>query len=331
MKLKQILAALLASPFAILILNNPAKALNLVYRSIPTMGAFYDAGINKEGYLYIDYLKEIDNPRQDSEFWNVLTSSYKNYGDFISSNQPISGNLYIDEYRVCPPGSICSREWGSVGAQLNLTYEPDLNQPKQPNPIDGNLRWIQLVKSNHSVIGNHGDLETVIDRDINRPENTSPYYDSFSKKQDFYSFSDTPSRPDIDKNHDWKALLFLAEEIPREPGTARRQIKIYGGVKWGWHNRVTEERPDTPVEKPRTREQRRQEQEKQPQRNYCPVSTYGCDDNDPPSNGGSGGGGFNKYDPNYRYTTIPESTPVIGVITLGAWAIVKTLKLRKKK
>ncbi len=234
---------------------------------------------------------------------------------------------------MCPPGNICATPPGNLGAELDIDYVPNFQyDPNQPNPDTGNVRWIQLVRSNHSVAtGRHGDLESVIDLDTSNPNNGTPYYYSGTAKRNPYYFTDISSRPDIDNEHDWTALLYLVEEITK-PGSSRRKALIYGGISWGWHNRIIdkEDTPTTPG-KPRTRERERQRRRKKPQPRYCPVSSNGCDNNDPPSNGGSGGGGFNKYDPNERYTTIPESTPVIGLITLAAWGIVKSLKLRKNK
>jgi hypothetical protein len=190
--------------------------------------------------------------------------------------------------------------------------------------------WRVLTSSfpdwDFSSSGYPGDLESVIDLDYNNPRQKAPYYyaaeASYNKRNPYY-FTDISSRTDGDEEHDWTALLYLAEEITK-PGSSRRKALIYGGVSWGWHNRIIDKQPSTPPGKPPTRERERQRRRKKPQPQYCPVSTFGCDN--PPPGGGSGGGGFNKYDPNERYATIPEATPAIGVITLAAWAIVKTLK-----
>ena len=339
MKIRKLLAALLASPLPILLLSNPSNAFNLIYKKPPTTDAFYNPGNGKIGYLYIDDLKKLEPPNpienRKSQFWRVLTSSFPDW-DFASSGYPVYGDIVVNEYRVCPPGSFCADPLGSVGSRLQIDYVPNFKyDPNQPDPDTGNVRWIQFVRSNHSLVNGHGFKESVIDLDTKRPGNGTPYYyakESHLNKNNPYFFTDDPSRGDIDKPHDWTALLYLVEEITK-PDSSRRKALIYGGISWGWHNRIIDKQPDTPPGKPRTREQRRQEQKKKPQTRprYCPVSSYGCDDNDPPSNGGSGGGGFNKYDPNERYTTIPESTPVIGLITLAAWGIVKTLKLRKNK
>ncbi|TAE59770.1 MAG: hypothetical protein EAZ76_05675 [Nostocales cyanobacterium] len=161
---------------------------------------------------------------------------------------------------------------------------------RQPNPGNGNVRWIQWVRSNHSLLTNkHDDQESVIDIDTKNYNGTSYfsdpgtpfYYSKISSQQTnpVYKFEDLPNRVDIGQNHDWIADLYLAEEITK-PGSNVRKVLIYGGVRWGWHNRVVEKK-------------------KEPNPNIvpglCPANNSSGECPPPPScNGSSGGGGCNK-------------------------------------
>ena len=229
MKLKQILFFLLVSHFSVLLLNNPANAFNLIYEGSDNKRINYTKD-NVGGELYLDDLKKIDSPRRDSRLWRVLTSSFPDW-KFYSSSYPIYGDFIVNEYTVCPPLSACADPSGSVGAKLDLDYVPNKKAHNQPNPIEGNLRWIQLVISNHSLENGYAVGENVIDIDIENPDNGTPYYDSTSAKVDTYSFNDEPLRYDIDKNHNWQAFLFLT-------GRFRRRQKRTQSYKDLWRGKL---------------------------------------------------------------------------------------------
>lgn len=302
MKIKQTLFLLTASFLTNLLLNSPVNAINLIYKDSPNSNFNTETDYYKNGQgadLFIDDLEKIDNPKRNSRFWRVLTSSFPDW-KFYSSSYPIYGDFVVNEYTVCPPESFCGDTLESVGAKLELNYVPNEKAPNQPDPINGNLRWIQLVINNHSLEDGHSGGENVIDIDIDNSGNGTPYYDSISTTSNSYYFNDEPLRYDISENYDWKAFLFLAEDLGQD-NRGRNRAKIYSGVSWGWHNKVGDSRYD----------------------NYECETFRGCD-----ASGNSGGGGFNKRN---GATKIPESTSALGLITLSAWGIVKVLKLRKNK
>lgn len=335
MKNKHFLSVLFTIPFSILLASNPVKAFNLRNDFSPLMPGttqdFYDTTNGQKGKIYMDFVIKKRPPHRHSEFWRVLTSSFpSSEWDFRSSGTPVYGDFVVRAHRVCVPFSECS-QGQSVGGQLELEYVPNFSfspETRQPDPNTGRVRWIQLVRSNHSLAGGHGVRESIIDLDIYNPNNGTPFYDAdpdSDNQSDTYFFSDAPARLDIDEEHDWWGDLYLAEEIPQADGQPRK-VLIYGGVSWGWHNRILKKDPGL-IPKPQEEENQNENQNEWP----IPSCVSVCYSYNPPSNGGSGGGGFNKYDPYERYATIPESTPAIGLITLTAWAIVKTLKLRKNK
>jgi hypothetical protein len=421
MKIQKLLAILLVVPFPFFLTSHPASAINLVYTNFPTSfdyqpTASYKTTVDNDGLLTRDYLRNISPPSTKSAFWNVLTSSFSTW-DFRRSGVPVYGDFLIDEYKVCPPISTCARLGGSVGAKLDLDYRPNFTfspNTRQPNPDKGRVRWIQWVRSNHSLNPDkHGNKESVIDIDYEKPGNGTPFYyanSDLGNANSIYKFIDAPARVDIGQNHDWIADLYLTEEITK-PGSNIRKVLIYGGVRWGWHNRVIEKKKE-PL--PGTCQN--------PNNSSGSSGGGGCPPPPPPPscNGGSGGGGCNRnvvtdqtdyqelssfdsndanslqyqyedlsfldidytnlltqeeylsyfgmddphwwtededqsdydindptwwteeqdrlyFNENYGYNnsespaSVPESTPALGLLALGAWGIIKAIKIRLEK
>jgi hypothetical protein len=132
-----------------------------------------------------------------------------------------------------------------VGGLLNLDYvprkffDPELGRDYVdfPDPNTGKVRWVQWVTDNHKlgVTGGHNIQEAVVDT-----LSDLPYFYSVSElrnRKDPYYFYDNPGRPDVGWNHDWIANLYLAYE-KIDPISNATTVQIFGGVKWGWHNRV---------------------------------------------------------------------------------------------
>ena len=176
MKIKQTLFLLTASFLTNLLLNNPANAINLIYENSSSSNFNNDVNYYVDGEwadLKIDDLVRIDNPKRNSKFWRVLTSSFSDW-KFYSSSYPIYGDFVVNEYTVCPPESFCGDTSESVGAKLELNYVPNEKAPNQPDPIDGNLRWIQLVVNNHSLENGQSGGANVIDYEIEKSKNGAP-------------------------------------------------------------------------------------------------------------------------------------------------------------
>jgi hypothetical protein len=228
-----------------------------------------------------------------------------------SGNSSLKGEFKIKQYYACGNLTDCGNpstipiNYG-VGALLDLDFIPRLSDPQSNNQF----KWIGRVTSNHSQLpspnGSYGLKEDRID---NNARTDNPFAvltgNNSSSPTNFY---DRPYRGNPQDNHAWNSELFLAREI----GT--KTAVIYDGIAWGWKNRTL----PNPA---------------------CFGSGSQCPPPPPACTGDSGGGGCainaaNFFideelfsDNNNSSTSIPESTSVLGLLALGAWGIVKALKI----
>ncbi len=152
-------------------------------------------------------------------FLQTLSQAFQDW-TFNPAPNDLAGSFevekYLAKYTVINSAPV-------VGGQLQLRYN---YVDSDPIP-DGSLHWIQRVVNNHSLTGNHGDQEDVID--IAPAGQPNPYYDhTFDATET--TFNDFSRRPDPAQNHNWLAELYLVKE------TGVRQATIYNGIQWGWSN-----------------------------------------------------------------------------------------------
>jgi len=222
----------------------PAKSFNLVEpnSSLYPYEVNYTTPVGNKGKVWIDPLQKLSPPTP--KLLNLFRQQFSSY-NFEASNTPVYGNISVDGYAACAPG-FCPVPTSNVGAYLSLKYEPQKIFDPQllreynrfPDPLTGRVRWIQWVTDNHATSDRHGVKEATIDTTSNTP---FYYYESFLpeifNKRDPYYFEDNPGREDVGWNHDWLANLYLAYE-KIDPITEVTTVQIFGGVRWGWHNRV---------------------------------------------------------------------------------------------
>jgi hypothetical protein len=345
---KQYLLVLLFSWLPVAFSSQSAVAFNLVYGSSDREAYrnydYYRTAAGNDGYVMTRSIKQLSapNPVSNATFWNLLTSSYSTGWNFQSAGgTPLYGTFSINTYRSCSPMSLCTigarpAILPIVGTELDLDYQPNLERG-DPDPNTGRVRWIQWVRSNHSIIPDaHGTSESVIDSDGNYPG--TPYFyapPDIGNKRSPYYFFDVPQRVDPDFQHDWIAQLFLAVESPQTQGSTTRTVTLYDGIEWGWLNRILSKKKQ-PVPNP-----------------VCPPvnnSTGGnCSPSpdDPPSSPPSGLC-FNSIDQVYEscpppssarfalqveesspeITSVPEPTTTTALLAVGAWA---GISWRKRK
>jgi hypothetical protein len=151
-------------------------------------------------------------------FLQTLSQAFQDW-TFNPAPNDLAGSFqvekYLAKYTVIESTPV-------VGGQLGLRYN---YVDSDPTP-DGSLHWIQRVVSNHSITGNHGNQEDVIDIFPGQP---NPFYDYVFDATET-TFNDFPRRTDPVQNHNWLAELYLVKE------TGPRQVTIYNGIQWGWSN-----------------------------------------------------------------------------------------------
>ncbi|MBD3886396.1 PEP-CTERM sorting domain-containing protein [Phormidium tenue FACHB-886] len=290
-----------------------------------------------------NFVKQLSapNPTSNAMFWNVLTSSFPTGWNFQSAGgTPLYGTFDVRTYRACSKDIACDGlTFDRVGTELDLHYTPNLDLG-DPDPNTGRVRWIQWVRDNHSLSPDeHGVPESIID--VTGSHGTPYYYaksESFNK-QSPYQFFDTPARDDIDFQHDWIAQLFLAVESPQSEGSTTRTVTLYGGIEWGWFNRVVR-RNRQPVPAP-----------------YCPPTNSSaggnCSPDDPPSDPPSGlcfvsgTPGYYEACPDVFYAasfatqdftsngskvkSVPEPTSTLALLAVGVWGGVSWRKRRGER
>jgi hypothetical protein len=245
MKLNQLLITFVAIAFPIILKSLPARAFNLVYKyPANSLNYQYTADYltpnGNKGKVWIDPLQKISPP--STGLLAAFKSQFPLYS-FEASYTPIYGDFVVTSYQACPPAPypiFCESIPDLVGGLLYLDYvprtffDPELgkNYVDFPNPETGKVRWVQWLTSNHKLNRNHGEQEAVVDTTSN-----TPYYYEKPYHTTNYTFFDSPGRVDIGWNHDWLANLYLAYE-KIDSVTNATTVQIFGGVRWGWHNRV---------------------------------------------------------------------------------------------
>jgi hypothetical protein len=274
---------------------------------------------------------------QSLNLWS-LTSELGFFGwNFKPAQQDLKGSFEIVAYQACGFQEACGGltpimpiNRRGIGSAFYLKYNPSLSDPQ---PEQSKLFWIQRVKTTDKFF-------PFID---NRGRRSSPYYGVDGQAGENY-FTDRPYRYGdrlAKRSIIWNAQLHLVQETT--PASSRkREVTIYNGIRWGWRNTV---------------------------RRVCPPEIQGCTTPPPPPpppcNPSSGGGGCNlrtatvsqdeyqkvllfdtdntnfledestllldNYDDSKSSTSIPESTSALGLLALGAWGIVKALKIRFNK
>lgn len=133
MKIKKLIALLIVAPCSSLLTSRPVYGFNIIYRQPPyslsySNLAYYKTNVGNEAILTRDNLVKLTTPSTKSEFWRVLTSSFSSGWDFRRNGTPVYGDFLIDQYKVCPPFSVCSdlSASGTVGAFLDLAYKENI-------------------------------------------------------------------------------------------------------------------------------------------------------------------------------------------------------------
>jgi hypothetical protein len=191
-------------------------------------------------------------PGGTNEFKSLPAHFSRRYpGKWIfETGQELEGSFNIKDYYACGPQTDCgiSSAKGGVGSNIYLQFDPKGNDPKinSANPVK--LKWIQRVKSNHSLTTYiHNDIENILD--INRGQ-TNPYYSGYEGSISTYKyFGDSPYREDALNNHSWNPELYLVEEV-FIPQTRTRKVIIYNGIRWGWRNQIFRRKQPVPVPAP---------------------------------------------------------------------------------
>ena len=189
----------------------------------------YNINPQKKGVTTLNPLSVTKLPRGGTAgLINLLSTQFVTNGwTFNSAANDLAGSFNITNYQAVGTPT-------KVGAKFALDYVPQGSDPVTGGNTQ--LHWIQRVFDNHSITGDHGDNENVIDATP-----TSPFTDPGRLFYDFdvnYAtpphFEDGPSRPDGDQDHSWSAELYLASINTTNPNI----VTIYDGVSWGWKNKV---------------------------------------------------------------------------------------------
>lgn len=182
----------------------------------------------------------------------------------------------------------------AIGAEMQLIYFPSGNDPSN------NIRWIQVISTNHQIITSrysgvisqqYGTLSYKIDVlheqanpnfvDTSNPQTFNPFYNTYAQSttanftNDF--FFDAPTRERVRDPHTWRAELYLVEL------TAPQTVTIHNGISWGWTS------------------------------SFTPTSAQGC-------TGGSGGGGCEQSDPVEGIVIDGDyGSLLFGNVSSGSW------------
>ena len=175
-------------------------------------------------------------------FVNTLATAFGAGWSFAAAVADLTGSFNIDVYDAVGTPT-------RVGANFDMTYVVGLNDIVNFTDAGRTFHWIQRVVDNHALGGGHGVAEDTIDTSAFTvpPDVNVPFYDVFSAAEiaagNVFAtapprFQDGPFRSDADRDHQWKAEVYLVEELAAAGG--RRQVLIYNGVNWGWTNVVPE-------------------------------------------------------------------------------------------
>ncbi|KYC35653.1 hypothetical protein WA1_07520 [Scytonema hofmannii PCC 7110] len=278
-----------------------------------------------------------------------LTSELGFFGwNFQPAKNDLKGSFEIVTYQACNLGDACGGAstpisdiptgiYRGVGSLFHLKYNPE---PNDPQPGQGKLHWIQVVQANYGKANPGVPIISGIPFVDNSGRKSTPYYDYSGYRfagEDF--FMDRPYAGGISnarRNTYFNAQLYLVQETT-PPGSNKRTVTIYNGIRWGWKNTVRRRScPNTSVD------------------SECPLPPPPP----PPScNPSSGGGGCSyrvvdnenedqklslfdssnldvaniSYDDSESPISVPESTSALGLLAIAAWGVVKAMKIRKDK
>jgi hypothetical protein len=155
----------------------------------------------------------------------------------------LNGQFEVIAYQACGLENDCSGAstplrpitppFRGAGALFHLEYEPASTDPQ---PGQGNLHWIQMVRAGYGAIINGIPF---ID---NRKRTDTPYYDEpgyrFAGETFFIDRPYASGRSGANRFNYFSAQLYLVEETT-PPGSDQRQVTIYDGIRWGWTNTIT--------------------------------------------------------------------------------------------
>ncbi|MEH1903335.1 MAG: hypothetical protein V7L04_18450 [Nostoc sp.] len=353
-----------------LTLNSPGATFSYKEESPYTVGQVAEGKTVIDKRLWFDPLPLGGTQRlnQTLFLWSLGASSSGIQGwSFQGAQEALKGSFEIVTYRSCGFGEACGGNGTNirrdgVGSLFYLKYHP---APSDPQPGQGKLHWIQVVRSNSRQFS--------IPFVDNAGNGQDPYYDSVFTADENY-FLDRPYFPGGLRSNYFDANLYLVQETT-PPESTKRTVTIYNGIRWGWRNYVTRRRQ--PVVCP----------------NPDKINSKGseCSPPPPPCNSGSGGGGCNTYgtlkdesvdqqlplfdsnnldftslsyddtswafddqlsdydieDANWTEdeyilpfegyndsespASVPESTSTLGLLALLSWGIMKAMKIRLEK
>ncbi|NEU83792.1 hypothetical protein [Nostoc sp. UIC 10630] len=285
---------------------------------------------------------------------------------FEKAENDLKGNFKIRTYQACNLRDACGgvgtsigdrvsetiegRNYRGVGALFHIEYEPN---PTDPQPGQGKLHWIQVLRASYQPPNFPNPFLPVVDRWAR----DTPYYDFPNSRYAGETFLiDKPYANGWDRamtNNYFSAHLYLVQETT-PPDSRQRTVTVYNGIQWGWKNEV---------------------------RRVCPPEIQDCTPPPPPPtcDASSGGGGCNadstyglfdnnSVDQEMSYFDIadtswtedeelwdynwdnyinnsswltkddsespvstPEFTSSLGLLALGAWGIIKALSIRFEK
>jgi hypothetical protein len=241
--------ALFATTLSIALTAQPGVAVTIKLTN-PNYYVPYTVG-DAEGAAWI-IPPTVIKPGGTNELKSLLANFSRRYpGKWIfETGQELEGSFNIKDYYACGPQTNCglSSQKGGVGSNIYLQFEPQGNDPKINTANPAKLKWIQRVKSNHSLTTDiHNHIENILD--INQGQ-TDPYYSGYQGSISAYKyFGDSPYRNDPLNNHTWNAELYLVEEV-FIPRSTNKRVIIHNGIRWGWRNQIFRRKQPVPVPAP---------------------------------------------------------------------------------
>lgn len=200
-----------------------------------------DGRAGDPGLVFLQPREPVPLHAVSREFFEVLTGSYLRLSGWrytlpdgetpLVPGEVIEGGLQ-DDSLVVHTYDAQHPQPNLVGAQFHVEYTG--NAPSH-------IHWIQVLWNNHREAGHGVEAAGV---DVGGANLVNPFYDyDKTLAADENNFYDRPGRPDDCNNHDWKAELWVVTS-PWAEDTGPTAISFYGGVAWGWGNRVACESPE---------------------------------------------------------------------------------------
>lgn len=289
---------------------------------------------------------------------------YENEGWTFNKGRNLRGSFNVGRLSACGLTTKCgSNKLGfttnAIGATLELNYRPSQRgKNSDPSPNTNNLYWIQRLVTNYpSPPPQPGVYQSYIDnRDRNKGANaTYPYYSQGVPIGANGYFGDRPVRRDfLNRNYYWTAELYLAEANKSNP----QNVTIYNGVSWGWLYRYIPKPPYCPVSTSSECSpppppppcnsgsggggcNRASANDYTDYTDYQEPSTFDINDtseNEPQYQYLSflnfndiSSSEEDEYNDSESPVSTPESTSALGLLALGAWGIIKAIKIRLEK